>query len=51
MKKHILIVMTAILALTLATIAMAADDPFVGTWEMNVGKSKFNPGQHPRVEP
>jgi len=31
-----------ILTLTLATIAMAAD-PFVGTWKLNVAKSKFNP--------
>ncbi len=24
--------------------AVAADDPFVGTWKLNVAKSKFSPG-------
>ena len=26
----------AVLVLALATVAMAADDPFVGTWKLNV---------------
>jgi hypothetical protein len=39
MRKSILVVMTAILLLALATAAMAAD-PFVGTWKLNVAKSK-----------
>jgi len=25
----------------------AADDPFVGSWKLNVGKSKYNPGPPP----
>jgi opacity protein-like surface antigen len=33
MRKHILILMTAILVLVLATVAMAADDPFLGMWK------------------
>ena len=39
--------MTAILALALATVAMAADDPFVGTWKANIAKSSktTNPSQ------
>jgi len=36
------------LVLALATIAVAADDPFVGTWKMNPDKSKFNPGPAPK---
>jgi hypothetical protein len=28
---------------TLAVIAVAAENPFVGTWKLNVAKSKFNP--------
>ena len=32
--------MTAILVLALATVAMAADDPFVGTWKKNVERSQ-----------
>ena len=39
--------MTVILVLALATVAMAAD-PFVGTWKLNLAKSKFNPGPPPR---
>jgi hypothetical protein len=44
MRKRILMAMTAILVLALATAAMAAD-PFVGTWKLNVAKSKFPQGQ------
>lgn len=43
MRKHILAAMTAILILTLATVAMAAD-PHVGTWKQNMVISKYNPG-------
>ena len=44
MRKHILVVMAAmVFVLALATVAMAADDPFVGTWKLNLAKSKFNP--------
>jgi hypothetical protein len=41
MRRQILVGMAAILVL--ATAAMAAD-PHVGTWRLNVAKSKFNPG-------
>jgi hypothetical protein len=34
--------------LALAAIAFAADDPFVGTWKMNMAKSKFDPGPPPK---
>ncbi len=33
---------TALVA-SLAVIAISADNPFVGTWKLNVAKSKFNP--------
>lgn len=49
MGKHILVVMTAILVLALATVAMAAD-PHVGTWKLNPAKSKVNPGPPPKSE-
>ena len=39
MRKPILVVMTAVLVLALATVAMAGD-PFVGTWKENVAKSR-----------
>jgi len=48
MRKGTLVVMSAvILVWTLATVAMAAD-PHVGTWKLNVAKSKFNPGPAPK---
>jgi hypothetical protein len=44
MKKHSIVALTlVILALTLATAAMAAD-PHVGTWKLNLAKSKINSG-------
>jgi hypothetical protein len=40
MKKHILVVAAGIImVLVLATAAVAADNPFVGTWKMNPAKS------------
>jgi hypothetical protein len=50
MRKPILITMTTILVLALATVAVAAADPFVGTWKLNLTQSKFPPGQAPRSE-
>jgi N-acetylmuramoyl-L-alanine amidase CwlA len=47
MRKHILIVMTAILLLTLSIVALAAE-PHVGTWKLNVAKSTYNPGPPPK---
>ena len=44
MRKHLLVItVTIIFVLALATVALAAD-PYVGTWKMNAAKSKFNPG-------
>ena len=40
----------AVLVLALATIALAADDPFVGTWKLNLAKSKYPAGQAPKSE-
>lgn len=43
MRKHILVVTTAmVFVLAMATVAMAAD-PHVGTWKLNLAKSKFDP--------
>ncbi len=33
-----------VLVLFTAGLALAQSDPFVGTWELNVAKSKFGPG-------
>jgi hypothetical protein len=43
MRKHILVAITAmLLVLVLATVAMAAD-PIIGSWKLNVAKSKLSP--------
>lgn len=34
--------------LFLGVLAMAADNPFVGTWKLDVSKSKFSPGPAPQ---
>ncbi|MGA7410456.1 MAG: hypothetical protein WBW33_08215 [Bryobacteraceae bacterium] len=37
--------------LVLCTLGLvAADNPFVGTWKLNVAKSTFNPGPAPQSE-
>lgn len=43
------IVVFFILALAFTTVVFAADDPFVGTWKLNVEKSKFA-GPAPKSE-
>ncbi|MGE5646742.1 MAG: hypothetical protein ACM336_13220 [Acidobacteriota bacterium] len=35
-------------ALAIAVVAAAAGDLFVGTWKLNVAKSKFSPGPPPK---
>lgn len=50
MRKHILVVMTALLVFAMATVSMAAD-PSIGTWKLNITKSKVisgKPGPAPK---
>lgn len=44
MKKTLGLLILCALAL------VAADNPFVGTWKLNVAKSKFSPGPPPQSE-
>jgi hypothetical protein len=44
-RRLIGIAVVATFLLALAPLAIAADDPFVGTWKLNVAKSRFAPGQ------
>jgi hypothetical protein len=46
MKRRLLV--TIGLALVMAAVALAADDPFVGTWKLNIGKSKLSGLTPPR---
>ena len=40
----------AIAAILVACTGLgAADDPFVGTWKLNLAKSKYNPGPPPKT--
>lgn len=47
MRTRIASLMLLALAAALP-LAMGADDMFVGTWNLNVAKSKFNPGPAPK---
>ena len=38
------------LALTAAGVVLAQSDPFVGTWKLDVAKSKFDPGPAPQSQ-
>jgi hypothetical protein len=40
-------VYTMVLAFCVAASLFGADDPFNGTWKLNVAKSKYNPGPGP----
>ncbi len=45
MRKHSLMVMMVLVVIvSLAAIATSADDPFVGTWKLNLSKTKFPSG-------
>lgn len=46
MKKYIGIAMLAVLPL--ANVAGAENDPLVGTWKLNLSKSKYDPGPPPQ---
>ena len=41
--------LTVVLAMLIASVGLsAADDPLLGTWKLNLSKSKYNPGPPPR---
>ena len=46
MRARFFLLMFAVLAVS--TALRAADDPFVGTWKLNLAKSKYNPGPPPK---
>ena len=41
---------TVLAALGVVHLAAQADDPLVGTWELSIAKSKYNPGPAPKSE-
>ena len=48
MKRRIGVLAAVVLMLAAANVLLAQGDPFVGTWTLNVAKSKFNPGPAPQ---
>ena len=34
-----------------ASVASAQNEPYVGTWELNLAKSTFSPDRRPRAKP
>ena len=36
--------------LSIPAVLLAADDPFVGTWKLNLAKCKYNPGPPPKSQ-
>jgi hypothetical protein len=50
MKRLIPIFTLVALAMAVVGVAQAQSDPFVGTWNINVAKSKYNPGPLPKSQ-
>jgi hypothetical protein len=48
MKRRIAVFAALVLVLAAAGAVLAQADPFVGTWKLNVEKSKFVPGPAPQ---
>ena len=50
MKRLCTVLTILFLALTTAGLVSAQSDPFVGTWKLDVAKSKFDPGPAPQSQ-
>ena len=48
MKRRFGVLASVVLVLAAASVVLAQSSPFVGTWKLNVEKSKFNPGPAPQ---
>jgi len=48
MKRFLFVFSLLVLASVTAGSLLAQDNPFVGTWKLNVAKSKFEPGPAPK---
>lgn len=50
-RQYILPVLAMVgFALTISATVTAQSDPFIGTWTLNLAKSKFNPGPAPKSQ-
>ena len=50
MKRMFTVFAILFLTLTAAGLALAQSDPFVGTWKLDVAKSKYDPGPAPKSQ-
>ena len=50
MKRLITVLAATLFAQAAGGLAVAQSDPFVGTWKLNVTKSKFHPGPGPKSQ-
>ncbi len=50
MKRRIGIFTLVVVVLAAGSLLLAQDNPFVGTWKLNVAKSKYNPGPAPQSQ-
>ena len=50
MKRLLTVFAVIFLAMAAEGLVIAQSDPFVGTWKLNLAKSKFNPGPAPKSQ-
>jgi hypothetical protein len=48
MRRHLVIASAVILALAASGLLLAQSKSFVGTWKLNLAKSKYDPGPPPK---
>jgi len=50
MQRMIVLAFAVVLSLIATDVLRAEDDPFIGTWKLNLAKSKYNGAQAPKSE-
>jgi hypothetical protein len=50
MKRRVAVLAALLVVLTAGSVLLAQNNPFVGTWKLDVASSKFNPGPAPQSQ-
>jgi hypothetical protein len=50
MKRLLVFATVVIMAVVASGVLLAQSNPFVGTWKLNIAKSKFTSGAPPKEE-
>lgn len=50
MNRRMRVFALVVLVLAAGSLLLAQDSPFIGTWKLNVAKSKYNPGPAPQSQ-